>query len=99
MSDIITRPHYDAGEKLMVFERLQDVEPILNHNAALRQQEQKSDWGRHVASVPCVILEKWMNESGAAWWAMSAAERKEWEAKLVAEKLSDPDYAFLRTDK
>ena len=36
----------------------QDVEPILERNQQLRGEAQKSDWGRHVATIPNVILLK-----------------------------------------
>ena len=32
-----------------------DVEDILENNKRLRSTPQKSDWGRHVASIPNVI--------------------------------------------
>ena len=38
----------------------QDVEPILERNRRLRAEPQASDWGRHVASIPNVILLKWL---------------------------------------
>jgi hypothetical protein len=34
----------------------QDVEPILKRNQRLRADPQTSDWGRHVATIPNVIL-------------------------------------------
>ena len=43
----------------------QDVEPILERNQQLRGEAQKSDWGRHVATIPNVILLKWLNEAHA----------------------------------
>jgi len=100
--DVETRPHFDAGEKKIIFERVQDVEPILENNKRLRSIPQKSDWGRHIASVPNVIWEKWLNEEfsrGVDWVRMSASELREFENKLMAKKLADPDWAYLRTDK
>ncbi len=32
-----------------------DVEDILEHNKTLRSMSQKSDWGRHIASIPNII--------------------------------------------
>ncbi len=43
----------------------QDVEPILKRNQRLRADPQTSDWGRHVATIPNVILLKWLNEEHA----------------------------------
>jgi hypothetical protein len=50
-----TRLTFDAGEKVIVAETVQDVEPILERNHALRGEPQKSDWGRHIATIPNVI--------------------------------------------
>jgi len=52
----------DRGERKIIAFSEQDVEPILEHNAALRRESQKSDWGRHVATIPNVILLRWLNE-------------------------------------
>jgi hypothetical protein len=68
----------------------QDVAPVLEHNAALRAETQTSDWGRHVASVPAVILVQWANESGLRPFTAEFNE-------LVQRKLQDPDWAYLRT--
>ncbi len=43
----------------------QDVEPILEHAKALAGEPQKSDFARHVASVPNVLLVKLMDEEYA----------------------------------
>jgi hypothetical protein len=53
---------YHADGSAITVQRVQDVEPILEHNKTLRTIEQRSDWGRHIASVPNVVLEKWLNE-------------------------------------
>lgn len=92
-----TRFHLDPNGTDLTVERWQDVEPILDHNKALRSQEQNSDWGRHVASIPNVILEKWLNEEyqrGNIGLRMFSAEFDQ----LVERKLKDPDWAYLRTD-
>lgn len=73
-----------------------DVEPILERNKQLRAMEQKSDWGRHVASIPNIIMVKWLNEE----WQRGHDVRylsREWD-DLVARKLQDPEWAYLRTD-
>jgi hypothetical protein len=95
MSDVITRVHYDASERTVTFERVQDVEAILEHNKRLQSMPQKSDWGRHIATIPNVILEKWMKEDGVNLLGLSS---EEWGA-FIRKKLADPDYRFLRTDK
>lgn len=73
-----------------------DVEAILEHNKTLRSLEQPSDWGRHIASIPNVIMVRWLNDE----WQRGNNVRylsKEWD-ELVAKKLRDPEWAYLRTD-
>jgi hypothetical protein len=87
----------DRGEKLIVAETIQDVEPILEHNKVLRSIEQKSDWGRHIASVPDVIVVEWLNEEykrGNTHLRYLGPGFDEWFAK----KLRDPDNKAWRTD-
>ena len=88
----------DRNDRKIIVRSVQDVVPILERNKALRSESQKSDWGRHVASIPNVILVKWLNEeyvSGNAGLRMYTAEFNE----LVQRKLKDPDWAYLRTDR
>jgi hypothetical protein len=93
-----TRFHLDSGGQDIAIERVQDVEDILARNRELRAQEQRSDWGRHIASIPCVILERWLNDEAARGNQAIRWGSKEFDA-LVARKLRDPDWAYLRTDK
>jgi hypothetical protein len=88
----------DRGDKLIVAETVQDVEPILEHNKALRATPQKSDWGRHIASIPNVILTKWLNDEWAKGNKTIRLFGEEMD-RLVAQKLKDPEWAYLRTDK
>jgi hypothetical protein len=88
----------DRADKRIIVNTLQDVEPILERNHALRGAPQRSDWGRHIASIPNVILVKWLNEEyarGNTRLRMFTPEFNE----LVAKKLADPDWAYLRVDK
>jgi hypothetical protein len=97
MDGIALIPHYDNSERKFLFERVQDVEDILENNKKLRTQEQHSDWGRHIANIPNIIMELWLNqeyERGNVGLRMFTKEFDE----LVARKLKDPDWAFLRTD-
>lgn len=93
MSDIRTIVHFDRSEHQVHFERVQDVEAILDNNKRLQSEQQKSDWGRHIASIPNVILEKWINEDGVNYLSLPKDEF----ARMVKRKLRDPDYAWLRT--
>ena len=93
-----TRLTFDRGEGLIVAETVQDVELILERNKSLRGVEQKSDWGRHIASIPNVILVKWLNEEYACGNVSLRIFSKEFDA-LIAKKLNDPDWKFLRVDR
>ena len=59
----------DRGERKIIASTTQDVEPIPEHNKELRNQPQpprrRGDWGRHIATIPNVILVRWMNEEYA----------------------------------
>jgi hypothetical protein len=93
-----TRLTFDAGEKVIVAETVQDLEPILERNHALRGEPQKSDWGHHIACIPNVIFLKWLNEEYARGNVGLRLYSKEFDA-LVAKKLNDPGWKFLRVDK
>jgi hypothetical protein len=90
-----TRLSLDRNEGLIVAESMQDVEPILEHNKALQGEAQRSDWGRHVASIPNVLIVKWLNEEGADVLRMGSEEF----GAFIKRKLADPDWRHLRTDK
>lgn len=96
MSDVMHRIHRDHGERTTTFEVVQDVQPILEWNKVLRSQRQKSDWGRHVASVPNVIINRWLQEE----WARGNTTIQLGDAEfmqMVRKKLRDPEWAYLRT--
>ena len=76
----------------------QDVEPILERNQHQRAEQQRSDWARHVATIPNVILLKWLNEAHARGNTGLRMFTKEFDA-LVKRKLEDPDWKYLRTDR
>lgn len=73
-----------------------DVTDVLEHNRQLRSMEQKMDWGRHIASIPNVILVKWLNDERNRGRDIKAFSKEMDE--LVAQKLADPEWAYLRTD-
>lgn len=95
MSGVATRVHLDRSEGVVHVERIQDVEPILERNKALQSIPQRSDFGRHIASIPNVILERWIHEEGVNYLALPGEEF----ARLIRRKLNDPDWRHLRTDK
>lgn len=86
-----------AKDSIIIAESMQDVEPILERNAALRSMPQKSDWGRHVASIPNVIITRWLNEAYAAGNVTLRMFTPEFD-ELVKRKLQDPEWQYLRVD-
>ena len=81
------------GDGTFTIQSSQDVEPILENNKRLRTMPQKSDWGRHIASIPNVIWLQWHQETKGEIDRMDKATF----ARFVRRKLADPAYAFLRT--
>jgi hypothetical protein len=88
----------DRAEKKVIASTTQDVEPILARNHVLRNEPQRSDWGRHIATIPNVILVRWLNEEYARGNTQLRMFTREFD-ELVATKLRDPDWKFLRTDR
>ena len=89
--------HIHQDGRTTIVETVQDVEPILDLNKALRDIPQKSDWGRHVARIPNVILTRWLNEEYAKGNVNIRLFSEEMN-KIVERKLKDPEWAYLRTD-
>lgn len=94
---IARKVHYDPSERTLTFNVIQDVEPILERNKALRSEKQTGDL-RHVASIPNVILTRWLNEEWERGNTTIRILGPEMDA-LVERKLKDPDWKWLRTDK
>jgi hypothetical protein len=92
MSWIETRPHFDAAERKFVFERWQDCEPIVENNKAFQNAGKQTGDFRLVASIPNVVLEKWINEDGVNYLALPKGEFE----RLIRRKINDPDWAWLR---
>jgi hypothetical protein len=86
-----------AKDSIVIAVSWQDVESIFEHNKMLRSQQQRSDWGRHIATIPNVILVRWLNEEHARGRTDLALFGKEFD-EVVKRKLNDPDWAYLRTD-
>lgn len=93
-----TRILLDSNGQDLAIEHVQDVEPILERNKMLRTMDQKSDWAREIAEIPNVILVRWLNEEHAKGNTSIKLFGEEMD-RLVARKLKDPDWAYLRTDK
>ena len=92
---VVTRLRVEEGD--LVVHTWQDVEDIVERNKALAGVPQRSDWGRHVASVPANVINQWLDEEYARGNVDLRWGSKEFMA-LVARKLRDHDWLFLRTD-
>jgi hypothetical protein len=90
--------HLDSNGQDLTIEHLQDVEPILDWNREARREEQHSDWGRHVARIPNVIMVKWLDEELNRGNTTLRMFTPEFDA-IVQRKLEDPEYAYLRVDR
>jgi hypothetical protein len=97
MSDVATKWDWDEGTQTLILNRIQDVEPIIERNKRLQTERQNGDWGRHIATIPNVIIEKWLNEEWNRGNTKLLPFTPEFEA-IVDRKLQDPDWKFLRTD-
>jgi hypothetical protein len=98
MRGVLIRPHLDSNGKDLAIEHVQDVEPILQWNSQARCDEQRSEWGRHVARIPNVVYVKWLNEEHARGNMSLRMFTPEFDL-VVQRKLVDPEWAYLRTDR
>jgi hypothetical protein len=90
------RFHSQDGK--VAIEHVQDVEPILEWNKQARREEQKSDFGRHIARIPNVIYVRWLDEEHARGNTSLRMFTPEFDL-IVQRKLNDPEWAYLRVDK
>lgn len=96
MTDI-KRVVVDKAERAYHFQRVQDVEPIVEDNKRLQGEAQKSDWGRHIARVPETVVVDWLNkeyENGNVDLRFLGPGFDEW----FSRKIKDPDNRAWRTD-
>lgn len=98
MDDLLIKPHFDSNGQDLAIEHVQDIEDIMENNKVLRTMDQKSDWGRHIASIPNVIYLQWLNEEHDKGNTSLRMYSKEFD-EIVHKKLNDPEWAYLRVDK
>jgi len=98
MQGVKVRAHLDSNGQDLAIEHIQDVEPILERNKLFRGEDQHSDWGRHVASIPNVIYVKWLDEEHRKGNTSLRMFTPEFDL-IVQRKLNDPEWAYLRTDR
>lgn len=96
MQDTNTNIIMDHSGSGLHFRRTQDVTNILDMNKQDYNQSNQHDsgvMGRKVASVPMVILEKWLEE-GIDYRRLNSNPEM---AKRFKAKLNDPEFRALRT--
>lgn len=64
MSDVQTFVKYDESEDKLHINRVQDVEPIIEHVKTLKDGYKGSDIGHYVGTIPAVIVEQYLIECG-----------------------------------
>lgn len=89
--------HYDNQTGDVHIETRQDVEPILERNKALRNDEEYTKKGIkeemwHFAHIPIVVQLKWLKKYGAENDPM-----KKGNEKLLFSLLDDPEWRYLKT--
>ena len=94
---IKTETHYNDMEDQLVIKREQDVQPILDANKEMANDGtkgfSKSGDFRRVASIPLIVIEKWMKEDGVNFFELQGPER----TKYLRRKLNDIDNRHLLT--
>jgi hypothetical protein len=91
MSEVSTLLVQDRSERVLTVLRVQDCEPIVENNKRLQNEPQKSETFRQVASIPNVIIEQWLIETG-----LERAGPEFWEF-ATRRIMTDPDWKWLRT--
>lgn len=89
--------HYDPITDTTYLETKQDVEPILDVNKDLQNDDDywkkgvKNDMA-HYASIPIVVQMKWLSEYGMNNWPMKPGNEK-----LLFRLLNSPEWRYLKT--
>lgn len=95
VSGITQYTEYHADTDTLVLASEQDCTALLDRNKALANDSDrtrkgiKEDWW-HYATIPNVIIEKWLIEDGISVF-------KKEHAKRVFQKLNSPEYKYLKT--
>lgn len=83
----------DPIENTVLIRHQQDCNPTIELNKKLYNMGDgygpTREW-RRAASIPNIILEKWLKEEGIRWWDSE-------DAPALMAKLDDPEWRFLRT--
>jgi len=95
-SGIDTNYYVDDKGVLLASERVQDVEAIIEENKRMQNGEKQVGNWRLTSVIPLIFVEKWLNEERERGNIGIKFCDEEYD-KLVAKKLRDPDYKWLRT--
>ena len=94
MSDTFTKLHLEDDNLHVVTK--QDVQPILDLNKADRNANlsrfRRSEEMEHVARIPMVVVEDWLNRFG-----INAMAPSEEDTIRITALLNSPEYAYLKT--
>ena len=89
--------HYDHTTDTSFVETTQNVEPVLDWNKALQNDDE--NWKRGVkndfamyASIPLVVQLRWLNEYGMADWPLRPGNEKH-----LFKLLNSPEWRYLKT--
>jgi hypothetical protein len=88
--------HYDEMTGDVHIESRQDVEPILDQNKALQNDDEYSKNGIknemwHFASIPIIVQLKWINEYG-----LENDPMRKGNEKLLFRLLNSPEWRYLK---
>ncbi len=86
---------HDHADGSFTIESVQDIAPYLERNKAERDEwnrlgPRKDEAMRKIASVPTVIVEKWLREHGVDVFNKDHMHK-------VRQLLRSPEYSYLRT--
>jgi hypothetical protein len=94
-SGITTLFDYDPLNDVSTIKTVQDVDPILERNKSLKNDNdyeakgKKEGW-RHLAGIPNIVIQKWKLEKGVDVFNKD-------HMPAVLKLLNDPDWSHLKT--
>ena len=98
VSRTILVPEIDQANNRIVFGQWQDVEDIIENNKRLASETpRQNEWMRHIATIPHNIRFKWWIEETNGNPEMPIWSLR-FENEIVAKKLEDPEWRYLRVD-
>ena len=91
---VVSTFHYEEMEDRAIVKVSQDCEAIVEHNKAMQTEDPRlGDWGKRIALIPNVVVQKWMQEDGINFLTLPKKEK----GVYLRRKLNSPEYRYLRT--